>query len=333
MPTILVTWWCWFIWSHTAVALLEDGYDLVIVDNLSNSEIWVLDSIDELSWKPVVYDSVDIRDEEWLSSIFSTHSIHAVIHFAWIKAVWESCEFPFRYYDNNIVGTINLLKAMDRYQVKKLIFSSSATVYDSLSQKSPYSEQSLTGYCTNPYWTTKFVIEQLLRDIWMRRGSDIIALRYFNPIWAHPSWLIWENPQWVPNNIFPYLMKVASGEYDEFTIFGDDYDTPDGTWIRDYIHVVDLANAHLAALKKVLSSKTWFTSVNIWTWTWTSVLEMIQIVQKCIGAEIPYKVWARRPWDISESVASVAKAKSYLDRESKLSVKEAAQDWRNYLQA
>lgn len=328
---ILVTWGSGFIGSHTAVQLLEQDYDLTIIDNFNNSEAWVLDAIDELSWKKINFVEMDIRDEDWINMLFQDNNFDAVIHFAGLKAVWESCEKPFKYYENNIIWSINLLQAMQRYDVKKLIFSSSATVYDTQSQPSPYSENALCGYTTNPYGTTKFVIEQLLRDLCTHTWFDVISLRYFNPIWAHPSWLMWENPQDTPNNLFPYLMKVATGEYEELKIYGDDYDTPDGTWVRDYIHVVDLADAHTAAVDLVLQNHIWFEAINIGTGKGTSVKQMLDFVSKITKAHITHSIVARRPGDAATVVATADKAKKLLWREAKYTIPDAVEHaWKYY---
>jgi len=341
--TILITWWLWYIWSHTCTIFWSENYNIIIVDNLSNSKLETLDKIAEINGKKPLFYNTDLENYSELEKIFKKHpEIDGIIHFAGKKAVWESCQDPFLYYDNNIIWTINLLKLMQKYDKKNIVFSSSATVYDSLKILPPFTENDRTG-TYNPYGTTKLVIEQLLKDLANFKGFNVINLRYFNPIWAHSSWLIWENPKWIPNNLVPYIFKVAKWEIEKVQIFGDDYDTPDGTWVRDYIHVMDVADAHLAAYNQLLkfneykkennieSNKWYFDIFNIGTWDGKSVKEIIDLVGTVTGKEIPSEVVSRRPWDIPTSIANAQKAKQVLWREYKRSVYQAIEDARRFM--
>lgn len=339
--TILITWGLWYIWSHTCTIFWENNYNIIIVDNLSNSQMPALDKISEINGKKPLFYNTDIKDISELEKVFRKHpEIDWVIHFAGKKAVWESCQEPFMYYDNNIIWTLNLLKLMQKYEKKNLVFSSSATVYDSIKLLPPFTETDRV-WTYNPYWTTKLVIEYLLKDLANFKWFNIVNLRYFNPIWAHHSWLIWENPKWIPNNLVPYILKVAKWEIEKVQIFGDDYDTPDWTWVRDYIHVMDVADAHLAAynqlekfeqykLENEIDANKWYFDIfNIGTWDWKSVKEIIDLVSKVTEKEIPSEVVSRRPWDIPTSIANPQKAKQVLWREYKRSVYQAIEDaWR-----
>jgi len=321
---ILVTWWTWFIGSHTVIELIQAGHEVVIFDNLTNSEKWVISqiaSLTETSPELVVW---DLRSLDELKRVFEQHDFEAVIHFAWLKSVGVSCQDPFTYYDANIVGTMNLLALMDTYDVRKLIFSSSATVYDSVVETSPFDETMSTGNTTNPYGTTKFVIEQLLKDMANWKQMSCISLRYFNPIGAHPSGVIGEDPTDVPTNLLPVIMDVAEGKREVLHIYGNNYDTPDGTCIRDYIHVVDLAQAHMVALGALESP--WHQIYNVWTWAGTSVLQMHELVQQCADTTVPYEIVGRRDGDVPVAVAKVDKMQSQLWRSAKLSVEQAVKD-------
>jgi len=322
---ILLTWWTWFIWSHTAVELIQAGHEVILFDNLVNSADTVVDAIQEITGKKPTLIKGDLRDEAILEKMFREHQIEAVIHFAGLKAVWISCEDPFEYYDNNLIGTINLLRVMDKHNVRKCIFSSSATVYDASAATAPFAEDAATGNTTNPYGTTKFVIEQLLKDMANRKQMNIIALRYFNPVGAHQSGLIGEDPSDIPTNLLPVIMEVVEGKRQELQIFWDDYDTPDGTCIRDYIHVVDLAQAHLAAVD-ALDDDAWYEIYNVGTGAGTSVSEMVTIVNEVAGVQLAIKHVPRRSWDIAVAVAQVQKINKDLGREAKLWVKEAVED-------
>ena len=322
---ILLTWWTWFIGSHTAVELLQAGHEVVILDNLVNSNANVVDAIHQITGKKPVLIEGDLLDMAVMERVFADHDIDAVIHFAGLKAVGISCQDPFAYYDNNILGTTNLLRVMDKHEVRKLIFSSSATVYDAAASQAPFAEDAPTGNTTNPYGTTKFVIEQLLKDMSNWKEMDVIALRYFNPVGAHSSGLIWEDPSDVPTNLLPVIMEVVEGKREQLSIFGDDYNTPDGTCIRDYIHVVDLASAHLAAVD-ALTEQAAYRVYNVGTGNGTSVAEMVAIVNTAADTSIPTQVVPRRSGDIAVAVAQVHKIQKDLWREAKLGVKEAVED-------
>lgn len=329
---ILVTGGAGYIGSHTVVELLEAGYEVIIVDNLSNAKEDVLDRIKQITGKTPLFYKLDVRDKEKLSEVFTKHQISDVIHFAGLKAVGESVSLPLMYYQNNLDSTLSLLEVMLEYNVKNLVFSSSATVYgeDNLP---PYTEDMPTGKSTNPYGTTKVMIEWILKDVQYANPSlNIAILRYFNPIGAHASGLIGEDPQGIPNNLMPYITKVATGELPILSVFGDDYETLDGTGVRDYIHVVDLAEGHLAALKK-LQSKPGYVVYNLGSGEGTSVFELINAFEKASGVKIAYQVVARRPGDLATSFANVDKAKIELNWSTKKSIYDACRDswkWQQY---
>jgi len=327
MKTILLTWATGYIGSHTAVEFIKKWQNIIILDNLYNSDISTLENIEKITWiKPKFYEA-DIKDKTALKNIFQENKIDAVIHFAWLKAVWESCEKPFLYYENNIVWSLNLFEIMDEFEVKKIIFSSSATVYDSTREKSPFTENNVIWNTTNPYWTTKLILENILRDLSNHRWFKVINLRYFNPIWAHKSWLLWENPNDIPNNLLPYVMKVLTWELEYLQVFGWDYNTKDWTWERDYIHVEDLAESHYKAFE-FIENASWkvYEEINIWTGISTSVLEIIKMTNKVTWKELPYKIVERRAWDIAICYCDATKAKKLLNWESKYSIKEAIED-------
>lgn len=341
---ILITWGLGYIWSHTATIFIEAWYDVIIVDNLSNSHESTLEWIKKITWKSPKFYELDLRNFSDLDAVFEKHKneISIVIHLAAKKAVGESCQDPFLYYDHNILGTINLLKVMNKHQISQIIFSSSATVYDAENLLPPFSEIDKTK-TTNPYWTTKLIIEHLLRDMVMQKWFSAVALRYFNPIWAHPSHIIWENPKWIPTNLLPFLLKVAKWEVEKFNIFGNDYNTEDWTCIRDYIHVMDVAEAHFITAKylfdrieinetsEMYSANPIFEICNIWTWYWKSVMEMIWIVETIVDKKIPYEVTNRRPGDVAISLANPLKAKQLLNREAKRTVVQWVEDAWLYL--
>ena len=296
MSTVLVTGGAGYIGSHTCVQLLEAGHRVVVVDNLSNASAVALDRVRELTDGELVLHEVDLRDRPALDRTFDSEPVDTVVHFAGLKAVGESVEQPLRYYDNNVAGTVSLLEAMAAHDVKDLVFSSSCTVYGE-AEEVPITESSPIG-AASPYGRTKLFIEELLRDV---AASDpawrMVLLRYFNPVGAHPSGRIGEDPAGVPNNLMPYTMQVAVGRRDNLRVFGDDYDTPDGTCIRDYIHVVDLADAHLAALD-ALPRIDGCRAVNVGTGSGSSVLEVVAAASRAVGAEIPYEIVGRRPGDV-----------------------------------
>lgn len=324
MSQILVTGGTGFIGSHTIVALQEANYDVVIIDNLINSDIDVLDRITTSSGESPLFIKWDVRDKDFLSWVFAQYNFDAVIHFAGLKAVGTSCQQPFVYRENNIVGTMHLLEVMDIYDVRKLVFSSSATVYDISREQAPFAEDMHTGHTTNPYGTTKYVIEQLLQDMAIWKNMQIISLRYFNPIGAHPSGQLGENPSDEPTNLFPILMQIVEGKREKLVVYGDDYATKDGTCMRDYIHVMDLAEAHLVALDVMMTTTTnTYDVYNVGTGNGTSVLEMITLVRDVLNVNLPYCVWSRRDGDVAVSIADVAKIKTWLGRESKFSITDA----------
>lgn len=307
---ILITGGMGYIGSHTNVILQEAGYQTIIVDNLSNSSIAMLDKMEMINGSKSPFYQIDLCDEAALREVFQKHAIDAVIHFAGLKAVGESVEQPLRYYRNNLIGTLNLLKCMEEAGCKKLVFSSSATVYgDNLSpMKEDYIRKT-----TNPYGSTKRQIEEILEDMGKADAEwGIVILRYFNPVGAHPSTLIGENPNGIPNNLVPYIAKVANGELDYLRVFGNDYDTKDGTGVRDYIHVMDLAEGHQKALQYV-EKNNGVNAFNLGTGVGYSVLELLQEFSNVSECEIPYQITARRPGDIATCYADVTKAKLILD--------------------
>lgn len=307
---VLVTGGAGYIGSHTCVELLDAGYELVIVDNFSNSKPEVLNRIKEITGKDFKFYEADLLDKDGLEVAFAENEIDAVIHFAGLKAVGESVQIPLRYYHNNITGTIILCELMEKYNVKKMVFSSSATVYG-MPDRVPISED-FPLRPTNPYGRTKFMIEEILRDLAVTDDKWSIALlRYFNPIGAHPSGRIGEDPNGIPNNLMPYITQVASGKLKELRVFGNDYPTKDGTGVRDYIHVVDLAKGHLKALEKVANS-TGVDAYNLGTGTGYSVLEVIEAFEKASGQKVPYIITDRRPGDVAICYADPSKAKKEL---------------------
>ncbi len=323
MSKLLLTWWTWFIWSHTTVELLQAWHEVVIFDNLANSDQSVCDRIQQITGIAPVFVQGDIRSLEDLRGVFADHSFDGVIHFAGLKAVGVSCEDPFGYYENNIVGSMNLLRVMDEHEVRKLIFSSSATVYDAAASQAPFAEDAPTGNTTNPYGTTKFVIEQLLKDMSNWKQMDITSLRYFNPVGAHQSWLLGEDPTDIPTNLLPVMMEVVEGKREKLSVFGNDYDTTDGTCLRDYIHVVDLAKAHQIARESQWSG---YEVYNVWTGSGTSVAQMITILEWVSDKPFPFENVDRRDGDIAISVANVWKIENKLWRKANLGVKEALED-------
>ncbi len=319
---ILVTGGMGYIGSHTVVKLIENKFDVVIVDNLVNAKLEVLDKIEKItSVRPTFY-KLDVCITSELDKIFAAEKPDAVIHFAGLKAVGESCQKPLMYYQNNINSAINVLECMLSHNCKNLVFSSSATVYgipDSL----PLTEDSPRKEATNPYGQTKIIIEKIIEDVCaVHPELNVAILRYFNPIGAHPSGLLGEDPNGIPNNLLPYINKVAVGELASLSVFGNDYPTPDGTGIRDYIHVEDLANGHVLALSKLFDKSGLFVC-NLGTGRGTSVLEMVDAYEKATGVKIPFEIKPRRDGDIAENYADVTKAKEFLDFECRYSIGEA----------
>lgn len=324
---ILVTGGVGFIGSHTCVQLLEAGYNIVIIDNLNNSKEEIFEYITQITGKMFRYYIGDIRDEQLLEQIFTDNKIDVVIHFAGLKAVGESVQKPILYYHNNIAGTLVLCKVMQKYNVKKMVFSSSATVYGE-SEIVPIKETFPTS-TTNPYGSSKLMTENILKDIcYGDKEWSVILLRYFNPIGAHRSCLIGENPKGTPNNLLPYVAKVAIGELKNVNVFGNDYETPDGTGIRDYIHVMDLANGHIKAIEYLLGQKG-IEIFNLGTGKGYSVLDVIHTFQKVSGVEIPYCICPRRSGDVAISYSDITKAKEVLGWEAKYNLEEMCRDsWR-----
>lgn len=363
--TILITGGIGYIWSHGVVAFEQAWYKTVIVDNLSNSNVDILVGIEKILWYKPDFFETDLRTVKWellnekwinkinyidwkkikwfysLEEIFQKYNFDWVIHFAWLKSVGESCQKALAYFDNNIVWSLKLFEMMEKFKVKNIIFSSSATVYnmdnrqDSL--KIGLKEDELIWNTTNPYWTTKFLLENILKDLAKFSWFRVINLRYFNPIWAHNSWYIGENPSWIPNNLLPYIMKVATWELEELKVFWNDYDTLDGTWVRDYIDVIDLIDWHLKAYSNLesgfnersVSGK--FETYNLWTGKWVSVLEMIEANKKVIWKDIPYKVIWRREGDLASVFCNPEKAEKELWWKTKISLEESLRNsWRFY---
>ena len=316
-----------FIASHTNVELLNAGYDVVVVDNLVNSSRESVARVEELTGKKISFYEEDLLNEKAIDAIFEKENIDSVIHFAALKAVGESCQIPLRYFDNNLTGTLNLLKVMEKHGVKSIVFSSSATVYGK--PESVPIREDFPLSVSNPYGRTKLIIEDMLRDIYKSDNEwDIALLRYFNPIGAHESGMIGENPHGIPNNLLPYVAKVAAGQLECVNVFGDDYDTPDGTGVRDYIHVVDLATGHIKALEKLVTHPGLVT-YNLGTGVGYSVLDIIKNFEKACGKEIPYKITPRRPGDIDMCYADPTKAKEELGWEATRSIDKMCEDaWR-----
>jgi UDP-glucose 4-epimerase len=325
---ILVTGGAGYIGSHTCVQLIEAGYDVVVVDNLCNSSKESLKRVQKIVGKEIPFYEADIRDEKALTEIFEKEEISAVIHFAGLKAVGESVAKPMEYYDNNVAGTLVLCDVMKKAGVKNIIFSSSATVYGDPAFI-PITEECPKGQCTNPYGWTKSMLEQILTDIHTADEEwNVVLLRYFNPVGAHKSGTIGENPKGIPNNLMPYITQVAVGKREFLGVFGNDYDTHDGTGVRDYIHVVDLADGHVKALKQI-ENKAGVCVYNLGTGNGYSVLDMVKAFGKACGKEIPYQIMDRRPGDIATCYADPAKAKRELGWEAKRGLAEMCEDsWR-----
>lgn len=324
---ILVTGGAGYIGSHTCVELLNEGHELIIVDNFSNSKPEALENIRKITGRSFGFVQGDLRDEQALDAAFSGEPVDAVIHFAGLKAVGESVAKPVEYYDNNITGTMTLLNAMRRHGVKRIVFSSSATVYG-MNNPVPFREEMPTS-ATNPYGWTKVMIEQILRDAANADAEmSVCLLRYFNPVGAHESGLIGEDPNGIPNNLVPFVSQVAAGLRTKLRVFGNDYDTPDGTGVRDYIHVVDLARGHLAALAYTMEH-TGCETFNLGTGKGTSVLEIVKAYENACGREIPYEIVARRPGDIASAYAGTEKAARVLNWRAERGVEKMCEDaWR-----
>lgn len=325
---ILVTGGAGYIGSHTAVELLNQNYQVTIVDNLSNSSKEAINRVEKITSKTVAFYELDIRDYQRFKKVFAVNKFDAVIHFAGLKAVGESVSRALDYYHNNLVGTLEMLKLMEAFSVKQLVFSSSATVYGD--PKIVPILESAPKSATNPYGQTKLMIEQILEDTTKTNQNwQITALRYFNPIGAHESGRIGEDPSGVPNNLLPYISQVAIGRLKELSVFGDDYETVDGTGVRDYIHVVDLAKAHIAALKKPAKANE-YTYYNVGTGSGTSVLEMIKAFEQASGKKIPFKIAQRRPGDIAACFADPSLANRQIGWKAEKTILQACQDAWNW---
>lgn len=328
MSTILVTGGTGYIGSHTCVELIQAGYDVVVMDNLYNSKEAVLDRIEKIAGKKPKFYKVDLLDEQGLRQIFQENKIDAVIHFAGYKAVGESVEKPLVYYENNIAGSINLYKVMKEVGCKRIVFSSSATVYGD-PQSVPIKED-FPVHTTNPYGTTKLMNEMILEDIAHADPEwSVLLLRYFNPIGAHPSGLIGEVPNGIPNNLVPYIARVASGELEFLRVWGNDYPTVDGTGVRDYIHVVDLAKGHIHAVAYALEHKG-VEKINLGTGNGYSVLQVLHAYEKACGKELPYKIMDRRPGDIATCYADTTKAKELLHWQAQYGIEEMCEHSWNF---
>lgn len=326
---ILVTGGAGYIGSHTVVELQNAGYDVVVVDNLSNASAKSLKRVEAIIGKPVTFYQADILDREALNEIFEKEEIDSCIHFAGLKAVGESVQKPWEYYENNIAGTLTLVDVMRKHEVKNIIFSSSATVYGDPAMI-PITEECPKGQCTNPYGWTKSMLEQILMDIQKADPQwNVIILRYFNPIGAHKSGTIGENPNGIPNNLMPYVTQVAVGKLKELGVFGNDYDTPDGTGVRDYIHVVDLAVGHVKALQKI-EEKAGLCIYNLGTGTGYSVLDIVKNFEAATGVKVPYVIKDRRPGDIATCYSDATKAKKELNWEAQYDIKDMCADAWNW---
>lgn len=324
MKNVFVTGGAGYIGSHTCVELLDEGYDIVVADNLSNSKVEVIERIKRITGKDFPFYQVDVCDEKALEKIFIENKIDAVIHFAGLKAVGESVEMPLEYYRNNIESTINLCKTMKKHKVEKIVFSSSATVYG-IPEEVPIKETAKL-WCTNPYGWTKFMNEQILRDLCnSEKTMSAVLLRYFNPIGAHASGLIGEDPNGIPNNLLPFVSKVAAGKFEKVCVFGNDYPTPDGTGIRDYIHVLDLAKGHCRAIEYSFKLKG-ADAVNLGTGKGYSVLEIIKAFEKAAKIKIPYEITERRPGDVAECYADPQKAFEVLGWKAEKNLHQMCED-------
>lgn len=325
---VLVAGGAGYIGSHTTIELLNSGYEVIVYDNLSNSKLEAVKRVEKITGKSVKFYLGDIRDKQMLSKVFSENKIDSVINFAGFKAVGESCVKPLEYYENNIEGMLNLAFVMRDFGVKNLVFSSSATVYGK--PKCVPIKEDFELSTSNPYGSTKLFIEYILKDLYKADNSfNIVILRYFNPVGAHESGLIGEDPKGIPNNLCPYITQVAVGKREYLGVFGNDYDTPDGTGVRDYIHVVDLAKGHVLAVDK-LKSNPGLLIVNLGTGTGYSVLDMVKAFEKCLNRPIPYKIMPRRPGDIDECYADPTYAKEVLGFKAEKTIDDMAKDALNW---
>ena len=325
---VLVTGGAGFIGSHTVVELLNEGYGVIVVDNLCNANKEALNRIEKITGKKVTFYETDVRNAAEMENIFATHKIDWVIHFAGLKAVGESVAKPIEYYDNNLISTLVLVETMKKFGVKNIVFSSSATVYGDPAEL-PLKETSIMNPTTNPYGTSKVMQEQILKDLCVANKEwNVVLLRYFNPVGAHESGLIGEDPKGIPNNLMPYVAQVASGKLKEIGVFGNDYPTPDGTGVRDYIHVVDLARGHVAAIKHLKNAGVHI--YNLGTGNGYSVLDMIKAFGKACGKQLPYQIKPRRAGDIATCYASAEKAAKDLDWKAEYDLEKMCVDQWNW---
>lgn len=326
--SVLITGGAGYIGSHTCIELLEEGYEIIVVDNLCNSSETALERVKKITGEEIKFFKIDLLDKDALEQVFRNEKIDSVIHFAGLKAVGESVSIPLKYYHNNLTGTFNLCELMVKYGVKNLVFSSSATVYGDPASVPISEDFALTA--TNPYGKTKLMIEDILRDLYVSDKTwNIALLRYFNPVGAHISGTIGEDPNGVPNNLVPYIAQVAVGKLKELSVYGNDYDTVDGTGVRDYIHVVDLAKGHVKALEKLAKEHVGVRAYNLGTGKGYSVLQMVQAFARASGKEIPYKIVGRRPGDIATCYSDTTRAKNELGWTAEKSLEEMCADsWR-----
>ncbi len=332
MKNLLLTGWLWYIWSHNVVLFLEAWYEVIIFDNLSNSNKETLEKIEKIAGKgkKLKFYEWDLREIWEIEKIFLENTLDWVIHFAWVKAVGESCEKAFYYYENNIVGSLNLFKIMEKYNCRKIIFSSSANIYGP-NWISPFFETDQVWDTSNPYGTTKYIIERILRDLHVHNNFSVINLRYFNPIGAHESGLIGEHANQKLGNILPFLLKVANNQQECIEIFWNDYNTIDWSWVRDYIHVVDLAKWHLAWFQYLENNTSIYESINLWTGNGTSVFELLEITREVTSHAIPHKIVSRRKIDIAEAYCSSQKSHTLLWWKAEKTVREAVEDSWNFI--
>lgn len=328
MAKVLITGGAGYIGSHTAMELLKEGYEVVVYDNLCNSSKESIKRVEELTGKKIAFYEGDVLDEESLEKMLQAEKPDAVIHCAALKAVGESVQKPLEYYHNNITGTLTLLRVMDRVGVKNIVFSSSATVYGDV-EVMPITEECPKGQCTNPYGWTKSMMEQIMTDFQKANPEwNVIILRYFNPVGAHESGRIGEDPKGIPNNLMPYIAQVAVGKREKLGVFGNDYDTPDGTGVRDYIHVVDLANGHVKAVNYILTNPG-LDVINLGTGKGYSVLDMVKAFSKACGRDLPYEIKPRRAGDVAMCYADPSKAERVLGWKAERGLDEMCQDsWR-----
>ena len=330
--TLLITWGMWYIWSHAVIAFEKAGFQTVVVDNLYNSDLSTYDGIESILWYKPDFHEWDLRDKDFLEAIFQKYNFDGVLHFAGLKSPFESQENPILYFQNNVSGSLNLFELMKKYNVKNIVFSSSASTYSTVNI--PPITEKCNQVPETPYATSKFVLEKILEDLSKFSGFRSINLRYFNPVWCHPSGHIWEYLDDIPNNLFPYIFQVLSGRLQSLKVFGWDYDTADGTGIRDYIDVVDLVDAHVLAYQKIdhVTGDFWFSDTfNVWTGKGTSVLEAIGIVERVVWKKVEYSIVDKRHWDIPVSYCNTNKIQVELGWESSTSLEESIKNsWKFY---